>query len=90
MLPLIVIWIRIPIIKLKIGIRLFRKETFPPLSTTTLKKSNLTLLNPLSVRLLVCLSVLPFVRSFVRQSHLWAVRALQSSAGARKKPPIGG
>ena len=38
---------------------------------------HLTPLNPLSVRL--------FVRPFVRQNHLWAQRALQASAGARKK-----
>ena len=31
-----------------------------------------------------------FVRPFVRQNHLWARRALQPSAGARKKAPVGG
>ena len=43
----------------------------------------LTPLNPLSVRLFVRLSVRPSVRPSARIS-------LQSSAGARKKPPVGG
>ena len=42
------------------------------------RRAHLTPLNPLSVRL--------FVRSSVRQNHLWAQRALQASAGPRKKP----
>ena len=35
-------------------------------------------------------SVRPAVCSSVRQKHLWARRALQPSAGGRKKPSIGG
>ena len=35
-------------------------------------------------------SLKPIVRPSVRQNHLWAQRALQPSAGAIKKHPVGG